>query len=347
MHRTDQTSSISRATSCSGPAERTLALKAYQEAVKSDPNNLEAIYSLYRQSTHLDGDEAADLRRDSLRQLVNLRPENLVLLLHQGRRSIETGDREIASSTFLRVAELAWQGPEIAVTASDKVLQALEGPDTSTARVPAARLENVLKITPMYQQGLRELNTGVQGLPVWRFLNEPQTTEFGSSLPLTWRLSSLDSSPSSGLASADFDGDSQPDLAYLSGDPRQLVIRTGRSQWAVGSEYPSPGTNSLQTVDLDNDGRWDLVASGSVTRKLAGDKETALSRLLPGYPKIINGSKTAALDYDIEGDLDLLTVTPEGLELWRNLLSEQTRTGWEPHLRDADTRRTGPCRWGL
>jgi hypothetical protein len=52
------------------------------------------------------------------------------------------------------------------------------GPERRTAarrsaRVPAARLENVLRVTPLYQQSLAELSPGIQGEPVERFAAEP------------------------------------------------------------------------------------------------------------------------------------------------------------------------------
>ena len=49
------------------------------------------------------------------------------------------------------------------------------------------RLENVLKVSPMYQGSLRELSRGIQGVPVARFRDEPPPADFGPPLPVELR----------------------------------------------------------------------------------------------------------------------------------------------------------------
>src|SRR5438093_298837 len=98
---------------------------------------------------------AAALRTLGLAQLENERPrpENLVVLLQSGQRAVAAGDRAAATQAFLRVRELIESAPSpAATTVLGQVLTALEGNDLAAARVPAIRLENVLKPTPAYQQ---------------------------------------------------------------------------------------------------------------------------------------------------------------------------------------------------
>ena len=106
----------------------------------------------------------------ALERLAKLRPENLFVLLRVGQSAIESGDRTRASGAYLRIRELAWQALPSAQEAVASVIDALEAGDVEAARRPAILLQNVLLVTPMFQGGLKELTTGVQGVPVARFL---------------------------------------------------------------------------------------------------------------------------------------------------------------------------------
>src|SRR6185436_13212822 len=132
-------------------------------------------------------------------------------------------------AAFLRVGELLWQVSPQARTAFDAVIAALREGDVAKARVPALRLENVLKPTPLYQQGLTELTTNVQGRPVARFRDEPPPTSFGAPVPVSWVVHPILPQPvptvATSLAITDFDGDEKPDLATV--EKGQLVLRLG------------------------------------------------------------------------------------------------------------------------
>ncbi|HET9211881.1 MAG TPA: FG-GAP-like repeat-containing protein, partial [Thermoanaerobaculia bacterium] len=306
----------------SGKSEEALA--AYRKAAMAAPDRVEIQYGLYRLAGQGEGAEAEAALKESLQALARLRPENLVVLLQQGQRAIAAGDRAGATQAFLRAKELLGSSPPPAVAATlAPVLAALESGDVATARVPAIRLENVLKPTPAYQQGLHELTTGLLGNPVERFVNEPPPSTFGDPVPVRFKAAPLAKGPVAGraLATGDFDGDSKPDLAWIEAGekPRLLILKGTGGDPVAGPE--AAGIDGLTAADLDNDGNLDLIGFGP--KRLAfwrGKGDGTFEDATAGAGFGAAGAEAAAvLDYDIEGDLDLATGSA-GIDLFRNAL---------------------------
>jgi len=295
------------------------ALAAYRKAAAAAPADPEVQYALYRQASSA-ADETA--MAESLGRLARLRPENLVVLLQSGQRAVQAGDRAAATRSLLRVRELLWQVPEAASKVLEQALGALEAGDVAAARAPSVRLENVLKPTPLYQQSLRELFPGVQALPVERFAQEPPPTEFGEPVPVRFRAVPLASNPTSGgaLAVGDFDGDERPDVArVLAGDAR-LEVRRAASGWKAAQGPAASGITGLLAVDFDNDGRLDLIGHGP--RGVAfwkGKGDGSFEQAEVGLGDAL-GAAAAVLDFDLEGDLDLVVAGGEKSDLYRNAL---------------------------
>src|SRR4051794_14227308 len=250
----------------SGKSEEALA--AYHKAAVAAPDRVEVQYGLYRLAGQGEGPEAEAALKESLQALARLRPENLVVLLQQGQRAVAAGDRAGATAAFLRVRELVGISPPATAAAVAStlapVLTALESGDVATARVPAIRLENVLKPTPAYQAGLHELTTGLLGNPVERFVNEPPPSTFGDPVPVRFRAAPLAKGPVAGraLTAGDFDGDNKLDLAWIEAGekPRLLLLRGSGGDPMPGPE--AAGITGLIAADLDNDGHLDLIGFG-------------------------------------------------------------------------------------
>lgn len=302
------------------------ALAAYRKAAAAAPDRVETQYALYRQAGQSTGPEADAARKEALQALARLRPENLVVVLQQGQRAIAAGDRAGATQAFLRVRELLGGTPPPAAAATlGPVLQALESADVAAARVPAIRLENVLKATPAYQQGLRELTPGILGIPVERFVAEPPPASFGDSMPVRFRAALLAKEPVAGraLATGDFDADGKPDLAWVeAGETPRLRLRRGTGGDSVAGPEAA-GITGLLAADLDNDGKLDLVGFGP--KRVAfwrgrGDGGFDDATAGAGLAKA-GGEAAAVLDADIDGDLDLALGGGEPvIELFRNAL---------------------------
>ncbi|HEY2291274.1 MAG TPA: FG-GAP-like repeat-containing protein [Thermoanaerobaculia bacterium] len=306
----------------SGKSEEALA--AYRKAAAAAPDRVEIQYGLYRLAGQGEGPEAEAARKESLQALARLRPENLVVLLQQGQRAVAAGDRAGATAAFLRVREILGPAPPPAVASTlAPVLTALESNDVATARVPAIRLENVLKPTPAYQGGLHELTTGILGNPVERFVNEPPPSTFGDPVPVRFRAAPLAKGPVAGraLTAGDFDGDGKVDLAWIEAGekPRLLVLKGAGGAPLAGPE--AAGITGLIAADLDNDGHLDLIGFGP--QRLAfwrGKGDGTFEDATAGAGFGAAGAEAAAvLDYDLEGDLDL-AIGGGGIDLFRNAL---------------------------
>jgi Tfp pilus assembly protein PilF len=300
------------------------ALAAYRKAAQAAPDQVVIQYALYRRASQGTGPDAEAALQEALAALVRLRPENLVVILQSGQRAVAAGNRTGATQAFLRVRELIDSTPgSAATTALGVVLTALEANDLIAARVPAIRLENVLKPTPPYQQGLRELAPGILGNPVERFAAEPPPSSFGDPIAVRFKASSLAAGPVFGraLATGDFDGDGKPDLAWVTaGEMPRLMLR----KFTGGDPLAGPegkGITGLLAADLDNDGKLDLIGFGSSRTAFwrgRGDGGFDDATLAEGLDKA-RAEAAAVLDYDVEGDLDLALGEP-GVELYRNAL---------------------------
>ncbi|MDY7092796.1 MAG: FG-GAP-like repeat-containing protein [Acidobacteriota bacterium] len=290
------------------------ALTTYRQAAEAAPENPEILYALYRQAVTVETEAAKDSKAWALERLVRLRPENVVVLLASGQQAIAEGDRAAATGAFLRIRELLWQTPPIAETAMEKVMEALKGETVAAARVPALRLENVLKVSAMYRESLRELVTGIQGIPVTRFTGSTDRGDFGAPGKIRFSGEEWTDGAARAPVACDVDGDGTQDLAWiLPGEEAAETAVELRRSGAEGAapppvRLPAPaGAETLLCTDLDNDGALDLlVFSATAGKVLRGDGQGGFTDGTEGTGLAQAGAGAAvALDFDIEGDLDL------------------------------------------
>ncbi|TNF82695.1 MAG: tetratricopeptide repeat protein, partial [Acidobacteria bacterium] len=304
------------------------AFELYRQAAALAPNRADTQYALYRQTSMVSPEVVGNVADETLERLAKLRPENLLVALQRGQRAIAEGDRQTATAAYLRIRELLWQAPPAAETLVTQILDGLAAGDLAAARVPGLRLENVLKITPMYREGLRELTMGIQGMPLELFRDEPKATALGRPAEVRFRGKALTTKPDKGhaVAVADLDGDQKSDLAWIVGDDAaSLEIRLSSKGEEPGSRLPAAGVEHLVAADLDNDGWIDLIGYGPEKLKVwRGTGDGAFEEATERFGLTAAGATGGAVfDFDVEGDLDLALAggrSGNG-ELYRNSLS--------------------------
>ena len=121
------------------------------------------------------------------------------------------------------------------------------------------------------------------------------------------------------LAAADVDNNGWVDLSFQVGSELRLRLAAEKGHSFI--RLSAAGAPAL--ADLDNRGRLDVIASGSVFRNLGQGRFSD-----PVRPRGLSaGVAVAAADFNSDGRTDLLTVTAEGeLRLSRNLT--ESKNNW-------------------
>ncbi len=122
-----------------------------------------------------------------------------------------------------------------------------------------------------------------------------------------------------GLIAADADNNGWVDLAFQAGDEVGLRLATEKAHSMVRLRAAGPPA----LADLENRGRLEVIAAGSVFRNLGQGRFSEPSR----PAGLVSGTAWAVADFDGDGRADLAAITPEGeLRLLRNVT--QTRNNW-------------------
>ena len=132
----------------------------------------------------------------------------------------------------------------------------------------------------------------------------------------------------SSMVVADLNGDGRPDIAYY-GEPKELVVQynQGTNGWSAPKRWPIDDgqltANTLNTGDINGDGRTDLVLLGDNVIYLLPQKEDHTL----GEPQKIpfSGSVKAVQVLDVDGDglSDLLLVNWEDRNPFRFRLQQK------------------------
>ncbi|MCH2106800.1 MAG: VCBS repeat-containing protein [Planctomycetes bacterium] len=165
-----------------------------------------------------------------------------------------------------------------------------------------------------------------------RMLPPPPTGEAApaTSANLTWTASALPESAGGPLVNVwarDLDGDARPDLLAQTAEGLSAWQNDPSAGWTETVAYEG-SPDVVATFDADNDEDLDLfVAEGEAGRFiLQGDEGWAQSEALKlNLPGKVHAA--TALDYDHDGDLDVLCVGDFGARLYRNDGADEPESG--------------------
>ncbi len=320
---------------------------AFERAATLDSRDLE---SRWRFARSVETDPSASSaerasRRARLAEIVSRSPSNLParlkLLVFEG----EAGDGAALSKGLAELDPLVSDGDARARQILGEARTLLRGGDVKGATVKVRVLENVLRVTPRYQQSLGEVFTQVVGLPVERFspkVEEGLRAGAGPAIPVTFRapvaaeedvgrlLRRVDL-PNSGTlsvyqvppphaAAAFFDFDLDGDLdVYLfgGGKPDQLLRNNLDGTFTdVTAKTGDAKLTSRKIVvsDVDRDGDPDLVAIDA-----KGDLVLRLNLRQGVFRNVslgVSGAADVAVeDVNADGIPDVAVATSKGLRL--------------------------------
>ena len=168
------------------------AREALEKAASLDPRDLE---SRWRFARSVETDPAASpaekaARRTRLAEIVVRSPSNLPARLKLLVLEGEAGDGAALSKGLAELDPLVSDGDARARQFLSEARALLGGGDVKGATVKVRVLENVLRVTPRYQQSLGEVFTQVVGLPVERFsskVEEGLRAGAGPVIPVAFR----------------------------------------------------------------------------------------------------------------------------------------------------------------
>lgn len=295
------------------------ALQYLQRALQAAPGDSELAFAAYQLASQSRDASASALAASALQSLTALRPDNPWVLLRRLESALVAGDRAAAAGPAIRLRELlSWQLSEPVAAQLQRVQQAIDEARLEPAAAELLRLENLLRGTELYRESLRELRVGIAGVPLEAFDGAGQPDPgTGPVVPIHFQSQSLAAIRGDTLAllSADLDRDGANDLLRLT-----LSSGAGMLQWYLAAaghalsgelQLPRPlaADARMSLLDLDNDADLDLLLWGShgVMGLEALDDGFVLRDDgwgLPDRPLL----SLVALDFDIEGDLDLFIV---------------------------------------
>lgn len=303
------------------------ALAHYQKAVSLDGRNLRALYS-WALETERQQLAASDADAEKLlERILKLRPGNEVILLDVIRLAAKLNDgtrlREVVA-TLGRNSEF-W--PEPAKLQLARLQQASTGANLREAAIQVQFLRNTLVRAPSYRQSLDEVKTPATsvGEPFLKFLKlpSPNSDPAPPDMRLHFEENPLKAVAAQNIAwigSLPLDGEGGSRILWA--DTRSVHIEDGPTlplpPVRDRSSPPILGRNAILGADLNYDFKTDLVfATPGGIRIYQQDTQqhfidvTAKTKL---PAEIVNGSYTGAwaLDFDLDGDLDVVLGVPQG-----------------------------------
>jgi len=288
------------------------AVEAYEKAATADPSDLPSRWAAARLLTEkipggppraIPAVEAALVRA----------PANLFLLARLSELFRAAGDSAKALEAHDRlVRALDGKDPRLERYLAE-ARQALAAGDARGASLKYRIVENLLKVTPRYQQARRDVEPGVLGLPLEDWsppLAAKIRARAGQPVPLSFApmpkggLESL-----RGLASVRAAGRDGRDLVFAG---RAGIVVAARGAHGYDVRPPLAGAASaVEAVDVTNSGKFDLVAPGALwIAEGTGWRKTDMPA----------ADSVTAIDFDNDGDLDLYFSSSSGDHLMRNNL---------------------------
>ena len=304
-----------------------------ERALSAEAGHARTLYALASLDADSTEAEPSARRAATLGVLAGLHPGNVAARVEHVQALLTVGNADSAAAGLETLRQVVPTFPVEGQGLFDAALRAARDGDAAEALAAVLPFHNVMRTTPSYQQGLRDLRGpgGVLiGFPVVTFSEMLGAGERDAETVLAaLRFSDVTGTagiPSGaaaagggGLAVADFDGDGDRDVytggRLLRNDP------DGFSDVTADAGLAGPVPAAAAFGDYDNDGALDLYLARGVNGALfrnRGDGSFAEVTASLGVP--IPAGAPLFLDYDHDGDLDLALAAPTAGAMLRNNL---------------------------
>lgn len=312
--------------------ERDVEARSELEAsLVTDSSHVKTLYVLATLDADSTGPGPAVRRAAQLERVVALQPGNVAARVELVDAHLVSGGAESAAIHLEQLRQLV---PEIPVEGRDlfdEATLAAQRGDAAGARSAALAFHNVMRTTPIYQQGLLALRGpgGVLlGFPVVTFsetlgagVRDPETVLAALRFTDVTETVGLPRGGTDGgaLAVADYDGDNDRDI--FSGGVLWRNDPTGFVDVSAEAGVTGPAPDHALFGDYDNDGALDLFLSrGEVGVLYRNIGDGTFEDVSAELEVSLAGGAPLFIDFDQDGDLDLLVAGSEGTGMYRNNL---------------------------
>ena len=313
------------------PAEARAEL---ERALAADPGHARALYALASLHADSTGAGAIARRAATLGLLAMRHPGNVAARVEHVQALLAAGRADSAAAGLEDLRQLVPVFPVEGQGLFAEALRAARDGDAAGALTAVLPLHNVMRTTPGYQRGLRDLRGSggvLAGLPVVTLgevvgggAREAEAVlaalRFTDVTELVGIAPGRGGTGGGGLAVVDFDGDGDTDV-HAGG----RLLRNNGNRFADVTEEAGlvgPVPDAAAFVDFDNDGALDLYLSrGTAGALFRSQGDGTFADVTASLGVALPPGSPLFLDYDHDGDLDLtLAGTTGTVSMLRNNL---------------------------
>ncbi|MEX0748207.1 MAG: FG-GAP-like repeat-containing protein, partial [Rhodothermales bacterium] len=294
------------------------AIVHYRRSLELDPNNVEAAFALAEELEQRGGGEAGEEVRRLFNTILEIDPDNLAILVEKARLAAIAGDRGELDAALDRMEIHADEWSDESRLQLSAVRAAAEDP--KEAAIQVSFLNNVLKREPQFRESIAMVRTepGQPGELFTSFISLP-TPESQAAAPddsLSFAVEPL-------FQNVTNDAWRWARAVALSAEGLPVVVAAAGDQifFEDGTILDAPSgvdAGGLIPIDYNYDFRVDLALAGSggfrLYRQDADSSFVDVTRSAEIPEALATGQYGGGwtLDYDMEGDLDLVLAPAEG-----------------------------------